>query len=239
MAEDSIASAFDTKTRAKIRAALKSYMKAHRIGVPTLHDRVLKADPKKRIVSMPSMQRLIRSTHHSSEMLMEMSFLFLEAEGIELPADPDDPLAGFTEALEGFLVPADEQEAEKFYWGELDGRYQIDPAGIPPVAILIQTTEGTNAVRVSEEHIIMAPDVVTRFEGVMVKRERWLFGLLRNRLTYEPRVYWLIKASELNADEDRMKLTGHVQEQPFRIARAAAKDRLVQEITIVKTEVSS
>ncbi|WP_298936864.1 hypothetical protein [uncultured Ruegeria sp.] len=239
MTENSIASTFDTKTRAKIRAALKAYMKAHRIGVPTLWDRVLKADPKKRDVSMPSMQRLIRGTHHSSEMLMEMSMQFLKAEGIELPSDLDDPLSGFASAFEGFLIPDDDQEAEQAKWDELGGRYQIDPAGIPPVVVTIRTTDGTNAIRVTEEHIIAAPDVITRYDGVMVKRERRLFGLLRNTLTYEPRVYWLSKSSQSSGDDDRMALSGHVQEQPFRLTAAAAKGGLVQEIAIVKMEAQS
>lgn len=77
---------FDDAMRAEIRRRLKAYQERHDIGVPTLWNRVLDADPKRRDFSQKTMQRLLDDSHKTDDGVYDACLLFLASPQGEDPA---------------------------------------------------------------------------------------------------------------------------------------------------------
>lgn len=232
--ENRVPTSFDLESRDRIRAAIRAYMKAHAIGVPTLLTRVMDADPRQREVSLPTMQRFVRGTHQSSDMVVGMCKQFLDKEGFAIPETPDDPLAGFETALRDFLIPPDTGGDAAGPVRGIAGRYQPAEQGFPSTRIEVSLSPSGKALRMTEEHLLGMVDVLHRYEGVLLARANQLFGMLRNELTMEPRVYWLHYDDGLGPDDDRELLVGEVRERPFKSPLTTGDKTIAASVRLTK-----
>lgn len=96
------------------------------VDVLPLLGRVEEADPRKREVSLPTMQRFVRGSVKTSDMVVGMCLQFLKAQDFAVPEAPDDPLSGFETELSGFLLPPDLAGDEPERMKEMAGRYQAE-----------------------------------------------------------------------------------------------------------------
>lgn len=216
--------AFDEDARLKVRQALRGYMRAHAIGAPTLQTRIIEADaPRHREIPLKTLQRFIAGSHRTTDAYVELCASFLKGQGVAIEGEaqgpPGDEIAQFGAALERYLpLPAD-QEPEDGLWESLGGDYQPVEPGFPAISLTIAPADSAGSVKITEAHIYKMPDIGTRYEGVLVRRSGHLFGLLRDQLTCEPRVYWLWRGLQLNEQEGAFELSGQVSERPFKSAR--------------------
>lgn len=235
MADDDIPKTFDVESRARIRSALKAYMKSNNLGVPTLWERVLDADPKKREISLPTLQRFVAGKHRTSDMAVEMCARMLRAERFAIPDEPDSPTDLFGHALGQFLSPNQSDDFEAQDLDELVGTYRPAEQGFPIVHVKIGASKHKGVAQITEEHVIMAPDVVHRYDGAMVCRAGGFFGLVRNRVTAVPRVYWLSK-DILKDEEEPARLSGQVSERPFKKPMPEGERFAASYVQLQKTE---
>lgn len=238
MPDDDLPAHFDQEQRDRIREAIKAYMKAHSIGVPTLLSRVHNADPRRREISLPTMQRFVRGTHKTSEMVVGMSLQLLKTEGFAIPEPQDvaeDPMLALESALSGFFLPqvaGDEQTREV---RDIAGSYRRTEADAPDASVVIAAAPSGGALHISETR---KQGVTTNhYNGVLLTHKKHLFGVLRNALTYEPRVYWLHYGTGLMPDDDSEMLTGEVRERPF--LTAAALVDATDKLTLTKQKAPS
>ncbi|WP_171232303.1 hypothetical protein [Ruegeria sp. HKCCA4812] len=238
MPDDDLPAHFDQEQRDRIREAVKAYMKAHSIGVPTLLSRVHNADPRRREISLPTMQRFVRGTHKTSEMVVGMSLQLLKTEGFAIPEPQDevaDPLIAFESGLVGFLLSSEADEGGEEIIHDFAGNYRRSEQKAPDAVVEILPSSNSQAFRISETR---TQDMFTdHYSGVLIARENRLFGVLRNILTDEPRVYWLHYGKGLMPDDDSEMLTGEVRERPF--LTAAALVDATDELTLTKQKAPS
>ena len=232
---------FDEDARNRIRAALRAYMAAHRIGVPTLRDRMIDADARRRDVSLSSLQRFLRGTHRSSDMLVGMGLNLLEAERFETPNAQGDALRAFEDASSTFYAPPADVEDQPSPLTRIAGRYVPVVQEGGAMSMSMAPTADGRALRVAETHAVATfeqfePVSLTyRYEGVIVWRGRALLGLLRNTLTREPRIYWLSEAFRTDADEP-LELNAEVHETPFRLPLKPGTETRTQVMRLRKVE---
>ena len=216
MSENHVLVSFDQEQREAIRQALKAYMRAHAIGVPALRTRLEDTDERRREIPQSTLQRFLRGSHRTGDAYVAQCAQFLEREGISLEPEADDPLAQMEAALCAFITPAEEQESGDELPARITGRYQPAEAGYLSVEVEITPSPQGRALRVSEEHRMAMNQTLFRYDGMLVRRAGALFGMLRNQLTCEPRVYWLWRGGSFG-DESGTVLKGQVCERPFKL----------------------
>lgn len=230
MSEAQTLAAFDEQARADIREAIRGYMRAHAIGVPTLQVRIIDADtPRHREIPLKTLQRFIAGSHRTTDAYVSLCVGFLEAQGsmarMGAQAQPRDEITRFGSELESYLRLPPNQEWEDELWEELSGRFALpnpsSPWASPTISLTIEPDQDGRFIKVTEEHVHQQPDVVTRYEGVLLRRSGALFGLLRNQLTCEPRVYWLWRWREWGSSQEGkpIELFGQVSENEFKKPR--------------------
>ncbi|SPH17906.1 hypothetical protein DEA8626_01434 [Defluviimonas aquaemixtae] len=222
MAEDDIPITFDVEHRAQIRAAIKAYMKANRIGVPTLWDRLSIADPKKREISLPTLQRFVRGTHHTADMVVEMCVHLLRAE--DFPVAPESPALNFGPALARFhgAAETDHVPIKAALREALTGTYlEVRSREAAQDGIRLELT-----ITTSEDERFMIADEINRteagfslseHEGALIVSGGLVYIALRDKLTGSPKSYYL---ERLKAHESYpgTYLRGHViAEAGFRV----------------------
>lgn len=204
---------YDDEMRARIRAALDSYMERYHLGAELMHNKLYDFDPLKRDIGRSTLQRFIRNSHRTNDAYVGLIVSFLESEGVELPDLDADQLENFEEALADFLLPPESDGDAVDQKLEIAGRYQPEDPNVPNTTIRITPSSEATKLRIWEEqnHGIVS----YHYEGVLVARGNHLFGVLRNVLTHEPRVYWLHYGGGLMPEDDSEKLFGEVHERPF------------------------
>lgn len=230
MPDDDLPAHFDQEERARIRDASNAYRNAHGIGVPTFRDDVVKADPRSREISLPTMQRFLRGTHQTSDMVVGMCLQFLKSQNYPIPKpqdEPANPLAAFEVGLASFLLPNGAVEGEEEIIYDFAGHYRRSEQDAPDASVHITPSPTGKALLISETRTQgMFTD---HYSGVLVAQENRLFGVLRNILTNEPSVYWLHYGKGLLPDDGTETLTGEVRERPFKTIAALSEttDRLI------------
>lgn len=218
--------AYDAKARARIRARLRSFMEQHRIGVPTLKDRIERADKRGRELPLSTLQRFLRDSHRTMDMYVEMCAGFLAAnDWLREPADFGEPLHAFLQGhkpdpLAGFSI------------GSLKGSYAAKrfAAKIDPVPELLQGGESHSTVRLRTKkdaaYLLVEedePDVRLpredagrqyTYDGVALLFGHDLYVFLRSCLTRRPRHYCLSVLPLAQRAGNEMVLTGEAFERP-------------------------
>ena len=146
-----------------------------------------------------------------------------------------DPVFALESALSGFFLPrvAVEEETEEVQG--IAGRYRRTETDAPDASVEIMPSPKGGALRISETR---KQGVTTNhYNGVLLTYKKHLFGVLRNALTYEPRVYWLHYGTGLMPDDDSEMLVGEVRERPF--LTAAALVDATDKLTLTKLKAPS
>ncbi len=222
MADEAIPATYDVEGRAEVRAAIKAYMKANGIGVPTLWDRVSRADPKHREISLPTLQRFVRGTHHTGDMLVEMCVHFLRAE--DFPIVPESAQEVFASALAQFHVAADDTpkpihtDLRKALAGTyLPVRSQEAEHNGTETELTITDSDDERFLLVGETESTDAGISLSEHEGALIVNGPLVYIALRDKLTGVPKSYYL---ERLKAHESYpgTYLSGHVIAQAgFRV----------------------
>lgn len=197
----------DPLIRDLTRAALREYMRTHRIGVPALKDRIESSDPKRRELPLSSLQRFIAGTHVTSTHHVALCHEFAR----ELPYyGKDAAIVQTGVALEAFLsAPSAEPDLadlkarlHELFAGEY-GVYRHSrsefPLGFlraksdaPLSSLTVRAIPGARYFEVTERIDSPGgePGTVTRetYEGVAVFNGIQVHFLLRDSLTHIPRM---------------------------------------------------
>lgn len=176
--------------RARIRAALQAYMRAHRIGVPRLCSLVIDSDPRQREMPLSTLQRFLRGKHRTGEAYVLQCAQFLEQEGFIAPADRN-PVAEFGEAMAGFWA---EQPVDEAALVALAGRYlrvQSQDVIDDGFVLTIATPQSGGYMTAREERIDGDERLRYQYEGVLVRGEGTILIALREVTSKAPRTYWL------------------------------------------------
>jgi hypothetical protein len=180
--------------RARIRAALLAYMRAHRIGVPTLCALVIDRDPRQREMPLSTLQRFLRGKHRTGDAYVSQCAQFLEREGFE-PPEERDPLAVFGSALAGFWSGADAAPAAL---APLAGRYvRVSDQDAADEGYVLQLGAAADGryLTAQEQRSGIVPELRYNFEGVLVRCGVLIIIALRETLTGRPRTCWLERLS--------------------------------------------
>lgn len=175
--------------RARIRAALRAYMRAHRIGVPTLCALVIDRDPRQREMPLSTLQRFLRGKHRTGDAYVTMCAQFLEREGFT-PPEERDPLADLGGAMAGFWSGRDFDAAA---FAPLVGSYVHVYAKDTDTEQNVLTVREAPALylAVHEQRGGVVPELRYNFEGVLVRAGVLFLIAMRETLTGLPRTYWL------------------------------------------------
>ncbi|KAB2884135.1 MAG: hypothetical protein F9K34_09725 [Albidovulum sp.] len=180
--------------RARIRAALQAYMRAHRIGVPTLCALVIDRDPRQREMPLSTLQRFLRGKHRTGDAYVTMCAQFLEREGFT-PPEVRDPLAALGGAMAGFWSGAD---IDASVYAPLVGSYLHvegkDEEQADYELIVSEVPAGRYMVA-REQRGGIVPALRYSFEGVLVRAGALILIAMRETLTGLPRSYWLERLS--------------------------------------------
>ncbi|HMQ92841.1 MAG TPA: hypothetical protein PKA33_17840 [Amaricoccus sp.] len=207
---------FDERARQRVRDGLRSYMRTHRIGVPTLQVRIIEADaPRYREIPLSTLQRFLRDAHRTADAHVAVCAQFLEKAGEPIAAADD---TGFAPALAGFIgVPDDPLSvADAALQSELAGDYEVTgrQEGEPAIRLGLMPAPGrpwldaAETVSPSEDSPLRH-----RYEGTLAGNGPLLFIALRHTLTRLPKIYWLERAD--SAGKERY-LAGQMAETLFR-----------------------
>ncbi|MFD2855755.1 hypothetical protein ACFSZS_14630 [Seohaeicola zhoushanensis] len=180
--------------RARVRAALQGYMRAHRIGVPTLCALVIDRDPRQREMPLSTLQRFLRGKHRTGDAYVTQCAQFLEREGFML-AEERDPLADLGGAMAGFWSGA---EIDASVYAPLIGSYVPVEGKDGEQADYVLTVSEVPAERYMKAHEQrggIVPELRYNFEGVLVRAGALILIAMRETLTGLPRSYWLERLS--------------------------------------------
>jgi hypothetical protein len=98
----------------------------------------------------------------------------------------------------------------------------------------VSASPSGKALRITEEHLFGMVDVLHRYDGVLLARGSQLFGLLRNELTFEPRIYWLHYDDGRGRDDETEVLIGEVRERPFKSPLTSGEKTIATAIRLTK-----
>ena len=212
---------YDERARERIRARLIRYMERHKIGVPTLKDRIERADERGREFPLSTLQRFLRGSHRTMEMYVTLCTQFLD--GLDEPMEPAD----FARALAAFL-PSQEPATQL---RELSGQYDaaVLPAEAAPLTKVRYdgTVYSTVELRggAGEACLLALEDEPDRdssrgdagrrftYDGVAVAFGTDIYLLMRNSLTRRPRHYCLTQVAA-ESGEDETAFAGEAFERP-------------------------
>lgn len=223
MAETQSQTGFDPQDREQILRALRRYMKEHGIGTPTLLYRIIQADPRRREVTLSTLQRFLAEKHHTQDQYVALCHAFVK----DLPYYGEGQDIGQLGAvLSGFFSPPAEGTIalpllRDELRDELKGRYQLlmgteEAKKHPTLDIEVTAAANRPFMRVVETKQLPGDNAPRhRFEGVLVASERLIFGVLRNVLTHLPKIYWLERLEMAENLPDRYLLS-QISETLFR-----------------------
>ncbi|MHA6266349.1 hypothetical protein ACXYMP_05730 [Aliiroseovarius sp. CAU 1755] len=219
MAESDSPRHFDEDARASVRAVLKAYKKAHKIGAPTLRVRIKESDPQKRELPISNLQRFLRGSHRTTDMYVGMFADFLKREEFELPEDEPGPLGVFGGALAVFHEVAQSDGLTEERAASLAGEYnkvasQTEPV-YPILQLSIEQEDDRPYMPVKETHTLLAGEAELRFEGALVCVGGMNYVAMRDVLTQRPRNYWLERIKTADGFSDKY-LSGDATEMLFR-----------------------
>lgn len=210
---------FDEEARVQIRAAMKAYMKAHKIGTPTLCQRIEKDDPQELVLPLSNLQRFLRNSHRTREMYIRMFADFLEREDFRLPAENAEPLGAFAGALAAFHASAQTEGLTEERAASLAGSYHKvatqDEAVYPILQLEIGHKDAQPYMPVKETHTLLAGDAELRFEGALVAIGGMNYIAMRDLLTHRPKQYWLERIKTGDGFSEKY-LSGEATEMLFR-----------------------
>lgn len=172
--------------RARIRAALRAYMRAHRIGVPTLCALIIDRDPRHRELPLSTLQRFLAGKHRTGDAHVTQCAQFLKTEGFT-PPEGRDPLADFGGALAAFWSGAETDAA-------LVGSYvHVEAKDAEKTKYVLDVSEVPNGryMKVQEQRGGILPELRYTFEGVLVRSGVLILIAMRETLSGLPRTYWL------------------------------------------------
>lgn len=227
MAELETVMDFDKAERALIQMALRRYMEENIIGVPTLVDRIIKADkPRLREIPLSTLQRFIRNPNRTERHHVELCYDFAR----ELPYySAESELTGLGRSLSAFYrAPQDRADTPPDYRllaGEFNARviqalpagqkrlgllkYNADKDRVDYSTVVFEPASATGFLRVSER--VFNPNAVDllehedqpshTYEGVAVATSSdTAVALQRDILTRQPRTCYLTRASNQSND---------------------------------------
>lgn len=214
---------FDDAARQRMRAILLRYKKDHKIGVPTLRQRIslttgrTRNDPSGKdpyLIDQKTLQRFLDGTHRTND-----GFLVPLAQFIETLPAASDPIDELSVTLEKFFNVAALASSAPDLRGTVQQHQILSPAFSPPLSdqaaperpammhsceMLVEAQDGRIGLRVRETPAPAESDTKGeapsdnwrtrtghRFEGVVVPFDRFLFALMRDRLTNFPKVHWI------------------------------------------------
>jgi hypothetical protein len=163
--------AFDEPARRRVRDGLRSYMRAHRIGAPTLQARIIEADaPRFREVPLSTLQRFLRDAHRTADAHVALCAEFLEKAGESVAAED----TGFAPALAGFIGMPDDPLtlADEALQAELAGDYSWEAGrqeGDPVIRLGLMAVAGKPWLDAAET---VSPSEVRRCATAMKERSR-------------------------------------------------------------------
>lgn len=210
--------ALDTRDRARIRAALKRYMKDHKIGVPALKFRIEDATQSITEFPLKTLQRFISDTHRTGDGYVAALHDFVKE--VEYWREKD-PVEEFGEAFFNFLQPytgrskafdrcflgtflINESQAPLGEYGggpvPADKRFRDTPETVGQM--LFEWVENPAYVHALEQRPLKTseddpPNRRKTYEGVMISAGAHFHAVLRDTLTYVPRTYMLAPAKDL------------------------------------------
>ncbi len=224
---------FDETEREGIRRALRGYMSDHRIGVPTLNERIEKADaPLHREMPLSTLQRFLRGKHRTSDFYVEMCAAFLRK--MDLPIAPH----AFGVSLASFYSVPTGEAAEPMAMSidGLAGNYRVylmaaqtesplpvRPQSKTPSSWMTLSGLPGRGFLIAEEDIRVDPSDPKNkrrlaYEGVALWRGDTLYAMLRSALTRHPRTYSL-RPRQHDPRVEKFILEGEGFEHPVALDR--------------------
>ena len=217
MNETASMAAFDHQQRGGIRQELLGYMRAHKVGVPTLCKRIMDADPRRRELPLSTLQRFLKDAHRTMDSYVGLCAQFLETVEKETAGEGGELGA----ALAGFVAADEQAELSDDLRTVLAGEYRQvmsreAEAADGPTAIEIASVPGRAFMQVNETRTSPGGGRVRhRFEGALAPSGLVVFAVLRSVLTHLPKVYWLERIETAEGFADRY-LIGQASETLFR-----------------------
>jgi len=215
--------AFDIRDRARIRAALKRYMKDHEIGVPALKLRIEDSTPSAAEFPQRTLQRFIADTHRTSDGYVAALQDFVKE--VEYWREKD-PVEDFGEAFFNFLQPytGRRKAFDRCFLGTFlinESQTPLGEYGVGPVPaderfretpetvgqMLFEWVENPAYVQALEQRPLkrsegVPPNRRKTYEGVMIRAGAHFHAVLRDTLTYVPRTYMLAPAKDLRERDE-------------------------------------
>ena len=224
--------AFDENERARIRAALRHYMKAHGIGAPALQVRIIEADaPRMLEIPLKTLQRFLGGTHRTSDAYVALCYALVKDE----PYYSDDAAArALADGVLGYFVEQERRSATLdaaqalesscgtyFEWrasSAASGQSAVSalPAAEPPItragALALRRAAGTAYFHARHWRCVggagTPPERRRSYEGILVAADGRHYLVLRDCLTREPLyavLYHRQRADEDNADSTELE----------------------------------
>ncbi|MGE0061415.1 MAG: hypothetical protein AB7T86_04980 [Xanthobacteraceae bacterium] len=215
---------FTAADRTRIRAALLAYAKEHRIGVPTLRERIAKATGRTRnvasgkdpyLVDQKTLQRFLKDSHRTNDAFIVPLALFVEGRPILQATDH----LGAT--LAAFFGPSSGEARKVSDASHLAGSYEVfgprtlfpdtpgtsEPARwrgrAAPSGTATFAAQGDKLYLSASEYDYFDSAVCdgstgkrSACEGAVVSFGHVIFALLRNQLSYLPKTYYLRETTD-------------------------------------------
>lgn len=227
---------FDAAERERIRAALLRYMEEHRVGVPTLQYRIIKADePRHREIPLSTLQRFLGRKHQTQEHHVVLCHAFVK----ELPYYGEGrDIAQFGTAFFGFLntrLQGGEREAlAARLKSEFAGSYEaagthltLEDAGDEPYLLARERSGCVLAAEYSEEQAQREVARRRRMrEGVMVLIAAGIYVALRDSLTRQLRLCSLTHTADWADNVNARILDGEIFQPGFMVGMKSTYQRV-------------
>lgn len=217
----------DPLIRDLTRTALRAYMRAHKIGVPSLRGRIEGSDPRHREIPLSTLQRFIAGTHETSDHHVMLCYEFAK----DLPYfGQDAALMQFGQGIIAYfaITPPPRERAPGGPLAEEDmagdfSLFTLEPGAPPLMPGQDSPAAGRARVRralaqdyfVVEETVFAAvgPEQHARrlaADGIAVLRDRQVHVWLRSALTGAPRSYSLSKYEHPDFGAQESVFTGEI-----------------------------
>lgn len=221
---------FDSAERERIRAALRRYMREHRVGAPALQYRIEEADqPRKREIPLSTLQRFITGRHHTQDHHVALCHAFVK----DLPYYGEGrEVEQLGTALLSFLQPELPEQGETAEGGrlaKLAGTWEsaasvLTLTAAPDRTFLLARESARCLLATGEDE--RDPELAARRrvrEGVMVAVAAGAHALLRDTLTRQIRTAFLARASDIN---EQGVLQGECWQPAFMAGKCSVHERV-------------